>query len=105
MDPTRLGVGIIGAGRVGPVLAAALAGAGHHLVGMSKPSDGDLERVTSVVPGITFLDVPDIWGLAIWPDCRSHLDSLRLERLDASEGFGCNPDYAASPHGVHRHQR
>jgi predicted short-subunit dehydrogenase-like oxidoreductase (DUF2520 family) len=60
MDPTRLGVGIIGAGRVGPVLAAALAGAGHHLVGMSKPSDGDLERVTSVVPGITFLDVPDI---------------------------------------------
>ena len=60
MDPTRLGVGIIGAGRVGPVLAAALAGAGHHLVGMSKPSDGDSERVTSVVPGITFLDVPDI---------------------------------------------
>ena len=48
MDPTRLGVGIIGAGRVGPVLAAALAGAGHHLVGMSKPSDGDSERVTQV---------------------------------------------------------
>lgn len=60
MDATRLGVGIVGAGRVGPVLAAALAGAGHHLVGVSKPSDGDLERVSSVVPGVTFLDVPDI---------------------------------------------
>lgn len=60
MDPTRLGVGIIGAGRVGPVLAAALAGAGHHLVGMSKPSDGDSDRVSSLVPGVTFLDVPEI---------------------------------------------
>jgi predicted short-subunit dehydrogenase-like oxidoreductase (DUF2520 family) len=60
MDPTRLGVGIVGAGRVGPVLAAALAGAGHHVVGISKPSEGDQERVTSVVPGIVFLTVPDI---------------------------------------------
>lgn len=60
MDPTRLGVGIVGAGRVGPILAAALAGAGHHIVGISKPSDGDVERVTSVVPGIVFLDVPDL---------------------------------------------
>lgn len=60
MDPTRLGVGVIGAGRVGPVIAAALAGAGHHVVGMSKPSDGDLDRITSVVPGIVFLDVPDL---------------------------------------------
>jgi predicted short-subunit dehydrogenase-like oxidoreductase (DUF2520 family) len=60
MDPTRLGVGIVGAGRVGPVLAAALAGAGHHLVGMTKPSDADTDRVTSVVPGIVFLDVGDL---------------------------------------------
>lgn len=60
MDPTRLGVGIVGAGRVGPILAAALAGAGHHIVGISKPSDGDVDRVTSVVPGIVFLDVPDL---------------------------------------------
>jgi predicted short-subunit dehydrogenase-like oxidoreductase (DUF2520 family) len=60
MDPTRLGVGVIGAGRVGPILAAALAGAGHHIVGISKPSDGDVDRVSSVVPGIVFLDVPDL---------------------------------------------
>lgn len=60
MDPTRLGVGIVGAGRVGPILAAALAGAGHHIVGISKPSDGDVDRVTSIVPGVVFLDVPEL---------------------------------------------
>jgi len=60
MDPTRLGVGVIGAGRVGPVLAQALAGAGHALVGMTAPSDGDTERVTSVVPGVGFLDAREL---------------------------------------------
>lgn len=60
MDPTRLGVGVIGAGRVGPVMAQALAGAGHHLVGMSKPSGDEEDRVSGVVPGVLFLDVPDL---------------------------------------------
>jgi len=60
MDPTRLGVGVIGAGRVGPMMAQALAGAGHSLVGISRPSDGDFDRVSSVVPGVTFLDVPEL---------------------------------------------
>jgi predicted short-subunit dehydrogenase-like oxidoreductase (DUF2520 family) len=60
MDPTRLGVGVIGAGRVGPVIAQALAGAGHALVGITKPSDGDSERVTSVVPGVVFLDAEQL---------------------------------------------
>lgn len=60
MDPTRLGVGVIGAGRVGPVLAAALAGAGHHIVGISTPSEGDRDRVMSVVPGVVFLEVPQL---------------------------------------------
>jgi len=60
MDPTRLGVGVIGAGRVGPVLAQALAGAGHALVGMTAPSDGDTDRVTSVVPGVQFLEAREL---------------------------------------------
>ena len=37
----RLGVGIIGAGRVGPVLGAALAGAGHAIVGIAAVSDAE----------------------------------------------------------------
>ena len=40
----RLGVGIIGAGRVGPVLGAALAGAGHALVGITQGSDAGAGR-------------------------------------------------------------
>ena len=35
----RLGIGVIWAGRVGPVLAAALAGAGHAIVGISAHSE------------------------------------------------------------------
>lgn len=60
MDPTRLGVGVIGAGRVGPIVAQALAGAGHALVGMTAPSDGDTERVTSVVPGVQFFEAREL---------------------------------------------
>ena len=60
MDPTRLGVGVIGAGRVGPVMAQALAGAGHRLVGISKPSEAEQDRVSGVVPGVVFLGVPEI---------------------------------------------
>ena len=35
----RLGVGIVGAGRVGPVIGAALGGAGHAIVGITAGSD------------------------------------------------------------------
>jgi predicted short-subunit dehydrogenase-like oxidoreductase (DUF2520 family) len=56
----RLGVGVIGAGRVGPVLAAALAGAGHALVGISAATDDERDRVTALVPGAPVLDVPAI---------------------------------------------
>ena len=56
----RLGVGVIGAGRVGPVLAAALAGAGHALVGISATTDDERDRVESILPGVPLLEVPSI---------------------------------------------
>lgn len=56
----RLGVGIIGAGRVGPVLGAALAGAGHAIVGVSALDDDERDRVESVLPGASIARVPDI---------------------------------------------
>ena len=37
--PARLSVGVVGAGRVGVVLAAALAQAGHRVVAVSAVSD------------------------------------------------------------------
>ncbi len=56
----RLGVGIIGAGRVGPVLGAALAGAGHALVGISATTDDERDRVESMLPGVPLLEVQQI---------------------------------------------
>ena len=54
----RLGVGIIGAGRVGPVLGAALGGAGHALVGITQGSDP--ERVEAILPGVPVLDATEV---------------------------------------------
>jgi len=56
----RLGVGIIGAGRVGPVLGAALAGAGHALTGIAAISEASRERAASMLPGVPVLTVPEI---------------------------------------------
>jgi predicted short-subunit dehydrogenase-like oxidoreductase (DUF2520 family) len=50
----RLGVGIIGAGKVGPVIGAALAGAGHALTGITRATDE--ERVEAILPGLPVLD-------------------------------------------------
>jgi len=54
----RLGVGIIGAGHVGPVLGAALAGAGHAIVGISAISERSCERAEAMLPGVPILDIP-----------------------------------------------
>ncbi|TXN30377.1 Rossmann-like and DUF2520 domain-containing protein [Lacisediminihabitans profunda] len=56
----RLGVGIVGAGRVGPVLGAALAGAGHAIVGISAISEASRERAEVMLPGAPILEVPDL---------------------------------------------
>ncbi|MDH6423575.1 Rossmann-like and DUF2520 domain-containing protein [Aurantimicrobium minutum] len=56
----RLGIGIIGAGKVGPVLGAALAGAGHALVGISAISEQSKERAQAILPDVPVLDVPVI---------------------------------------------
>lgn len=56
----RLGVGIVGAGRVGPVLGAALAGAGHAIVGISAISVESRERAEAILPGVPILAVPEL---------------------------------------------
>lgn len=56
----RLGIGIVGAGRVGPVLGAALAGAGHGIIGISAISDGSRQRAEAMLPGAPILDVPEL---------------------------------------------
>lgn len=71
--PSRLGVGIIGAGRVGPVLGAALAGVGHALTGITAGSDPD--RVEAILPGVPVLPADEIVR-------RSELVVLALPRAE-----------------------
>lgn len=56
----RLGVGIVGAGRVGPVIGAALGGAGHAVVGISAVSQAALDRADAMLPGVPVLTVPEV---------------------------------------------
>ncbi|RIX30240.1 DUF2520 domain-containing protein [Amnibacterium setariae] len=56
----RLGVGVVGAGRVGPVLGAALAGAGHALIGIAAVSQQSRDRADAMLPGVPVLTVPEV---------------------------------------------
>lgn len=47
-----LRVGVVGAGRVGAVLAARLRAAGHHVVAAAGDSDATLERIETLLPGV-----------------------------------------------------
>ena len=50
--PARLSVGVVGAGRVGSVLGAALAQAGHRVVAVSGVSDASRRRADALLPGV-----------------------------------------------------
>jgi predicted short-subunit dehydrogenase-like oxidoreductase (DUF2520 family) len=56
----RLGVGIVGAGLVGPSIGAALAGAGHAIVGISAISEASRERAEAILPGVPILELPQV---------------------------------------------
>lgn len=58
--PPRLRVGIVGAGRVGAVLGAALHRAGHDVVGVSAVSDLSRLRAEALLPGVPILPAPDV---------------------------------------------
>ncbi|MCL2543961.1 MAG: DUF2520 domain-containing protein [Nocardioidaceae bacterium] len=52
-----LRVGVVGAGRVGAVLAAALRAAGHHIVAVAGESDASRARAAELLPGVA-IDKP-----------------------------------------------
>ncbi|MEE1649432.1 DUF2520 domain-containing protein [Brachybacterium sp. J144] len=60
MTPPRLGIGVIGAGRVGAVLGAALRARGHGILGAYAVSDASRTRAAELLPGVPLLDVPAI---------------------------------------------
>ncbi|MGY5763630.1 Rossmann-like and DUF2520 domain-containing protein [Brachybacterium sp. DNPG3] len=58
--PPRLGIGVIGAGRVGAVLGAALRAEGHAITGAYAVSDASRARAAELLPGVPLLDVARI---------------------------------------------
>lgn len=55
----RLRVGVIGAGRVGAVLGAALDAVGHQVVAVSGLSDESRRRALDLLPGVPITPVED----------------------------------------------
>ena len=62
--PARLDVGIVGTGRVGAVLGAALQQAGHRLVAVSAVSEQSRARAADLLPGIPVTPVEEVVGRA-----------------------------------------
>lgn len=53
-------MGVVGTGRVGAVLGAALARAGHRVVAASAVSQASRERAATLLPGVPIQPVPDV---------------------------------------------
>ena len=58
--PPRLRVGVIGSGRVGAVLGAALRRTGHPVVGCSARSDLSRVRAEALLPGVPIRSLHDV---------------------------------------------
>lgn len=58
--PGRLGVGIVGAGRVGAVLGNALRAAGHPVVAVSAVSEESRERAEMLLRGVPIVEIPEV---------------------------------------------
>ena len=79
--PARLTVGVVGAGRVGSVLGAALARAGHRVTGTYAVSEASRARAADLLPGVPRKDVAAVVAdaelvlLAVPDDALAHLVS------------------------------
>jgi predicted short-subunit dehydrogenase-like oxidoreductase (DUF2520 family) len=58
--PARLGVGVVSAGRVGAVMGAALARAGHAVVAASGVSRESIRRAEELLPGVPLLPPDEV---------------------------------------------
>jgi len=63
-SPSRLRIGVIGAGRVGSVLGRALADAGHTVLAASGVSRDSLRRAAQLLPGATVLPADEVVAAA-----------------------------------------
>ncbi|MEV4556733.1 DUF2520 domain-containing protein [Kitasatospora sp. NPDC049285] len=58
--PARLAVGVVGTGRVGPALGAALQLAGHRVVAASGVSAASRRRAEALLPGVRLVTPPQV---------------------------------------------
>ncbi|HEY3735333.1 MAG TPA: DUF2520 domain-containing protein [Streptosporangiaceae bacterium] len=58
--PARLTVGVVGAGRVGAALGAALSRAGHQVVAVSGVSQASLRRAEASLPGVPLTEPHEV---------------------------------------------
>jgi predicted short-subunit dehydrogenase-like oxidoreductase (DUF2520 family) len=58
--PARLRVGVVGAGRVGATLGAALARAGHEVVAASGVSEQSVRRAERLLPGVALRPADEV---------------------------------------------
>lgn len=58
--PPTLRIGIIGVGRVGSVLGAALRAAGHDIVAASAVSEASVARAEEMLPGVPIVPIPQV---------------------------------------------
>lgn len=106
---------MIGAGKVGAVLGAALARSGHDVVAVSAVSDASRERAADLLPLVPVVDVPtvvagaDLVLLAVPDDALAPLvsglaatDTWRRGQLVAhtSGRHGLAPFEGAAGHGI-----
>ncbi|MGY1710139.1 Rossmann-like and DUF2520 domain-containing protein [Geodermatophilus sp. SYSU D00758] len=62
--PARLRVGVVGAGRVGAVLGAALTAAGHEVVAAAGVSSASAERAARLLPGVPLVPTDEVVAAA-----------------------------------------
>ncbi len=61
-QPPRLDIGVVGTGRAGSVLGAALMRAGHNVVACTAVSDLSRLRAESLLPGVAISSVSEVVG-------------------------------------------
>lgn len=98
VGPPRLSVGVIGAGRVGAVLGAALRRAGHEVAAVTAVSDVSRLRAEALLPGVPILDLPaavrdvDLVLVAVPDDALAALIAGLAETGNVHPGqFWCHP--------------
>lgn len=58
--PARLAIGVVSAGRVGAVVGAAWAAAGHHVTAAAGVSRESVRRAESLLPGVPLIAPDDV---------------------------------------------